>query len=462
MQGTAAAGATRQGHPPGLYLLFFTEMWERMSYYGMRGLLVLFLTSTTMGGFGWSREDALGLYGTYTGLVYLTPIVGGFIADRFIGQRKAVVLGGVLMMIGHLVLAIPNVMMFYVGLGFLIVGNGFFKPNISTMVGGLYPQGDGRRDGAFTIFYMGINVGAMLGNFICGTLGETVGWHWGFGSAGVGMLLGLVAFVLLQKKYLGDVGLAPVKRAEPVVAREEAPKKAFTRDEIDRIVVIFIIAIFVVAFWAGFEQAGGLMNLFTNEKVDRTVFGQLVPTTWFQNFNSLFIVLLAPVFAALWSWLAARGKDPSIPVKMGMGLVFLSVGFVFMLGAAGQSDAGDKAAAHWVILAYLFHTMGELCLSPVGLSMVTKVAPHRIVSAMMGVWFLANAAANKLSGKIGAASGQLGEFDVFLYLGIGSGIAGAILIVVAPILKKMMHGTDQLKPTAPSGDTAQGGTAAAA
>ncbi|WP_342381018.1 peptide MFS transporter [Myxococcus stipitatus] len=462
MQGTAAAGTTRQGHPPGLYLLFFTEMWERMSYYGMRGLLVLFLTSTTMGGFGWSREDALGLYGTYTGLVYLTPIVGGYIADRFIGQRKAVVLGGVLMMIGHLVLAVPSVMMFYIGLGFLIIGNGFFKPNISTMVGGLYPQGDGRRDGAFTIFYMGINVGAMLGNFICGTLGEKIGWHWGFGSAGVGMGLGLIAFMLLQKKYLGEVGLAPSKPATAVVAREESPKKAFSRDEIDRIVVIFIIAIFVVAFWAGFEQAGGLMNLFTNEKVDRTVFGQEVPTTWFQNFNSFFIVALAPVFAGLWSWLAARGKDPSIPVKMGMGLIFLAVGFVFMLGAASQSDAGAKAAAHWVILAYLFHTMGELCLSPVGLSMVTKVAPHRIVSAMMGVWFLANAAANKLSGVIGAASAKLGEFDVFLYLGIGSGVAGAILVVVAPILKRMMHGTDEVKPTAPSGDAAQGNTAAAA
>ncbi|WP_338867345.1 peptide MFS transporter [Myxococcus stipitatus] len=464
MQGTAAAGTTRQGHPPGLYLLFFTEMWERMSYYGMRGLLVLFLTSTTMGGFGWSRADALGLYGTYTGLVYLTPIVGGFVADRFIGQRKAVVLGGVLMMIGHLVLAVPSVTMFYVGLGFLIVGNGFFKPNISTMVGGLYPQGDGRRDGAFTIFYMGINVGAMLGNFICGTLGEKVGWHWGFGSAGVGMALGLIAFMLLQKKYLGEVGLAPTKPAAQVVAQQEAgPKKGFTRQEIDRIIVIFIIALFVVAFWAGFEQAGGLMNLYTNEKVDRNLLGAEVPTTWFQNFNSLFIVALAPVFAGLWSWLAARGKDPSIPVKMGMGLIFLAVGFVFMLGASDQSATSGKAAAYWVILAYLFHTMGELCLSPVGLSMVTKVAPHRIVSAMMGVWFLANAAANKLSGEIGAYSAKLGEFDIFLYISIGTGISGAILLIVAPLLKKMMHGTDEVRPAAPAGgDTAAGGTAAAA
>ncbi|AKF80898.1 proton-dependent oligopeptide transporter, POT family [Myxococcus fulvus] len=463
MQGTVAAGAARQGHPRGLYLLFFTEMWERMSYYGMRGLLVLFLTSQVNGGFGWSKSEALSLYGTYTGLVYLTPIVGGFIADRFMGQRRAVVLGGVLMMIGHLVLALPSVMMFYVGLGFLIIGNGFFKPNISTMVGGLYAPGDGRRDGAFTIFYMGINLGAMLGNFICGTLGEKVGWHWGFGSAGVGMFLGLIAFLSLQKKLLGDVGLAPVKPTpQTQVAQAGGEKKGFSRDEIDRIVVIFIIALFVVAFWAGFEQAGGLMNLYTNEKVDRHILFGEVPTTWFQNFNSFFIVALAPVFAGLWGWLAARGKDPSIPVKMGMGLVFLSIGFVFMLGASNQSADVGKAAAYWVILAYLFHTMGELCLSPVGLSMVTKVAPQRIVSAMMGVWFLANAAANKLSGVIGGYSEKLGEFDIFLYISIGTGIAGLILLVVSPVLKKMMHGTDEVKPASPTNEQAQGGSSVAA
>ncbi|NTX13271.1 peptide MFS transporter [Myxococcus sp. CA051A] len=462
MQGTVAAGAARQGHPRGLYLLFFTEMWERMSYYGMRGLLVLFLTSKVNGGFGWTTGEALSLYGTYTGLVYLTPIVGGFIADRFIGQRKAVVLGGTLMMIGHLVLALPNVTMFYAGLGFLIVGNGFFKPNISTMVGGLYAPGDGRRDSAFTIFYMGINLGAMLGNFICGTLGEKYGWHYGFGSAGVGMFLGLVVFMLMQKKLLGPVGLAPVKPSLEARANGTAEKKGFSKDEIDRIVVIFIIAVFVVAFWTGFEQAGGLMNLYTNEKVDRTMFGWEVPTTWFQNFNSFFIVALAPVFAGLWSWLSIRGKAPSIPVKMGLGLVFLSTGFVFMLGASSQSATMGKAAAHWVILAYLFHTMGELCLSPVGLSMVSKVAPARIVSAMMGVWFLANAAANKLSGVIGAYSEKLGEFDVFLYISLGTGVSGLILLGVAPILKRMMHGTDEEKPPAPQGASTQDGSSVAA
>jgi POT family proton-dependent oligopeptide transporter len=461
MQGTVAAGAARKGHPRGLYLLFFTEMWERMSYYGMRGLLVLFLTSKVNGGFGWSTGDALSLYGTYTGLVYLTPIVGGYIADKFIGQRKAVVLGGTLMMIGHLVLALPSVTMFYAGLGFLIIGNGFFKPNISTMVGGLYEPGDGRRDGAFTIFYMGINLGAVLGNFICGTLGERVGWHYGFGAAGVGMFLGLVAFLALQRKLLGPVGLAPVKASASTMASQDSEKKGFSRDEIDRIVVIFIIALFVVAFWTGFEQAGGLMNLYTDQKVDRAMFGWEVPTTWFQNFNSAFIVLLAPVFAGLWGWLSMRGKDPSIPVKMGLGLLFLSIGFLFMLGASQESAAAGKAAAWWVIMAYLFHTMGELCLSPVGLSMVTKVAPARIVSAMMGVWFLANAAANKLAGVFGGYSEQLGEFNVFMYITIGTGAAGLLLLVIAPILKRMMHGTDEVKPAAPTSQT-QGGSSVAA
>jgi len=463
MQGTVAAGAARKGHPPGLYLLFFTEMWERMSYYGMRGLLVLFLTSKVNGGFGWTDDQALSLYGTYTGLVYLTPILGGFIADRFIGQRKAVVLGGTLMMIGHLVLALPSAAMFYTGLGFLIIGNGFFKPNISSMVGGLYEQGDGRKDSAFTIFYMGINLGAMLGNFICGTLGERYGWHWGFGSAGVGMLLGLIAFLALQQRLLGKVGLAPVKVAPAVNAQQERPaQKGFTREEIDRIVVIFIIAMFVVAFWTGFEQAGGLMNLYTNAKVDKTVFGWEIPTTWFQSFNSIFIVALAPVFAGLWGWLTIRGKDPSIPVKMGLGLLFLATGFVFMLGASAQSASAGKASMWWVIMAYLFHTCGELCLSPVGLSMVSKVAPSRVVSAMMGVWFLANAAANKLSGVIGGYSSKLGEFDVFLYIVVGTGVSGLILLGVAPILKRMMHGTDVVNPVAPSNSSAQGGSSAAA
>ncbi|MFP2906701.1 peptide MFS transporter [Pyxidicoccus sp. 3LFB2] len=508
-----------KGHPRGLYLLFFTEMWERMSYYGMRGLLVLFLTDK-VGGWGWSTANALALYGTYTGLVYLTPIAGGYIADNIIGQRKAVVFGGTLMMIGHLLLALPGESIFYAGLGFLIAGNGFFKPNISTMVGGLYAPGDGRRDGAFTIFYMGINLGAVLGNFICGTLGETVGWHWGFGAAGVGMLLGLITFLALSRNMLGTVGLTPQKtdaerreawkrvgmyavsvtvavavfyglKQVPALVdstlirfiaafivfavgavlgnnalnkgqtQAEAEAGALTKQEKDRVISIFIIAVFVVLFWMGFEQAGGLMNLYTDQKVDRGVFGWEVPTTWFQNFNSAFIVLLAPVFAALWSRLAAKGKDPNVAVKMAFGLIFMGVGFLFMVGASRESATMGKAAAWWVIMAYLFHTMGELCLSPVGLSMVTKVAPARMVSAMMGVWFLANAAANKLSGVVGGYSEQMGEFSVFVMLVAVGIVGGGLLWVLSGKVKSLMHGTDEVKPAAPATNT-QGGSVAAA
>ncbi|MBJ6763259.1 peptide MFS transporter [Myxococcaceae bacterium JPH2] len=445
MQSTVAAGETRKGHPPGLYLLFATEMWERMSYYGMRGLLVLFLTAKVAdGGLAWTNAAALEVYGTYTGLVYLTPILGGYIADRYIGQRKAVVIGGALMVLGHLLLALPGMAIFYAGLGLLIVGNGFFKPNISTMVGGLYAKGDGRRDAGFTIFYMGINLGALLGNFICGTLGEKVGWHWGFGSAGVGMFLGLIIFLALSKKLLGDVGLAPAP--QPVVSETRADKsspRGFTRQEIDRIVAIFIISMFVVVFWTGFEQAGGLMNLYTNQKVDRTMFGWEVPTTWFQNFNSIFVVSLAPVVALVWSFMSARGKNLSSAVKMALGLLLMGIGFLFMMGASRESELMGKAASWWVIAAYLFHSVGELCLSPVGLSMVTKVAPARVVSAMMGVWFLANAAANKLAGVLGSRADKLGEMGVFEAIAIGAIASGVLLLVLAPLIKRMMHGTDQ-------------------
>ncbi|HET9449553.1 MAG TPA: peptide MFS transporter [Aggregicoccus sp.] len=501
MQTAAAPALAQKGHPKGLYLLFFTEMWERMSYYGMRALLVLFLVDK-VNGWGWSNADALALYGTYTGLVYLTPIAGGYIADNLIGQRKAVVLGGTLMMIGHLLLALPGEAIFYSGLAFLIAGNGFFKPNISTMVGGLYAPGDGRRDGAFTIFYMGINLGSFIGVTLCGYLGERLGWHYGFGAAAVGMFLGLVSFLTFSGKLLGKVGLAADKTPEQ---RSEAWKKvgiyaaaiavsvvlfyglkqvesmadatflrfcgaaglfalvsyagnkflekahdqarealgALTKQEIHRVISIFIIAIFVVIFWMGFEQAGGLMNLYTDQKVDRFVLGWEVPTTWFQNFNAAFIVLLAPLFATMWTRLASKGKDPNVVVKMALGLIFMGLGFLFMAGASNQSADVGKAAAWWVIMAYLFHTVGELCLSPVGLSMVTKVAPVRMVSAMMGVWFLANALANKLSGVVGGYSEKLGEMDVFLLLVAVGVVGGALLWALSGKVKALMHGTDE-------------------
>ncbi|HEY0096527.1 MAG TPA: peptide MFS transporter, partial [Archangium sp.] len=357
MASTATAPTPAKGHPKGLYLLFTTEMWERMSYYGMRALLVLYMVGATdKGGFGWSQSKALQIFGIYTGLVYATPVLGGFLADRYLGQRLSVTLGGILMMLGQFVLAMPgnSEALFYSGLGLLVVGNGFFKPNISTMVGGLYAPGDSRRDGAFTIFYIGINVGAFLASLVCGTLGEKYGWPWGFGSAGVGMALGVVVFLLLGNRLLGDVGKSPSK-----VVRQDgkpaAPAAALSRAEVDRIVVIFVLALFVVFFWAAFEQAGGLMNLYTDAKVDRHLFGWEVPTTWFQAINPIFIIGLGPIFAEAWTNLGRRGKDPSIPAKMAMGLLLLSFGFVFMLGASKQSAADGKAAMIWVVAAYFFH-----------------------------------------------------------------------------------------------------------
>lgn len=453
------ANAPVRGHPKGLYLLFATEMWERMSYYGMRALLVLYMVSQQKaalgedpfnGGMAWKKSVALQIYGLYTGLVYLTPVAGGWLADRYLGQRRAVTLGGVLMMIGHFLMAVPGVPAFYAALTFLILGNGFFKPNISTMVGGLYEKDDPRRDGAFTIFYMGINLGALLSPLVCGTLGERYGWHWGFGSAGVGMLLGLLTYLFFQKRLLGEVGKHPAKKPVPSEGKFDQSTEHYreaalpelpplTRIEKDRIIVIVVLSFFVMFFWAAFEQAGGLMNLYTDEKVDRHLFGWEVPTTWFQSINPFFILLLGPPFAMMWTALGKRDRDPSTPMKMGLGMILLSLGFVFMLGASRQSAAQGKAALAWVVMAYLFHTMGELCLSPVGLSMVTRMAPARFASLLMGFWFLSSAAANYLAGWIGTFSERLGEFKLFGVIATVTMITGLVMLALARPILRMMH-----------------------
>ncbi len=446
---SALASTKRKGHPAGLYLLFTTEMWERMSYYGMRALLVLYMVDKTRGGFGWDEKWALQIYGLYTGLVYLTPVAGGYIADRFIGQRKAVTIGGILMMLGHFLMAAPGEFAFYSALALLILGNGMFKPNISTMVGGLYEPGDPRRDGAFTIFYMGINIGAFMSPLVCGTLGEKYGWHWGFGAAGVGMGLGLLAYLWGQKKYLGDVGLHPAPREPKAIDGTKTTTK-LTKEEKDRIAVILILSLFVVFFWTAFEQAGGLMNLYTDQKVDRFVFGWEVPTTWFQAVNPAIIVMFGPIFAGMWVWLGRRKKDPPTPMKMSFGLLLLSFGFVLMMAASKQTAAAGKAGIYWVVGAYFFHTIGELCLSPVGLSMVTKLAPAKYASLLMGVWFLSSAVANYLAGYIGGFSKQLGEFQLFGAIALTTSIAGVLLFILSRKLKAMMHGAENT--TAPSSD----------
>ena len=424
------------GHPKGLYLLFVTEMWERFSYYGMRALLVLYAAAATHvanPGLGWAEPQAIKLYGWYTGFVYLTPIVGGWLADNYIGQRKAVILGGIIMALGQFTLAAPLDTMgmsgafslsllgiafpetptsFYVGLLLMIIGNGLFKPNISTMVGDLYPEGDRRRDAAFTVFYMGINTGAFLAPLVCSTLAEdpSYGWRVGFIAAGIGMILSVVIQLMFAQKYIGDVGRQPA--AHRSLAMAGGTKQPLTAIERDRIRVVFVIFTFVVIFWATFEQAGGLMNLFAEKYTDRQVGSFLVPTGWFQSANPGLIVLLGIPFTILWQRLARLGKNPPTPVKMYLGLIQVALGFVCLVIAVFEmQDSPDmKSSMIWLVLAYLFHTTGELCISPVGLSMVNKLAPLRLGSLMMGVWFLVNFFGNIIGGYIGAFTVTMGEW----------------------------------------------------
>jgi POT family proton-dependent oligopeptide transporter len=439
------------GHPKGLYLLFATEMWERVSYYGMRALLVLSLVAgveTANPGFGWTQSEALKLYGLFTAFVYLTPLIGGWLADNYLGQRKCVIIGGLVMAAGQFTLAsaIPgNLQLFYAGLFLLVIGNGFFKANISTMVGDLYQEGDARRDGAFTIFYMGINSGALIAPLVCSTLGENpdYGWRYGYMAAGIGMIISVIIQLVLSNRYLADIGKVPA--AHRARAQAGGKKEPLTPDEVDRLRVIFMLFVFVVLFWAAFEQAGGLMNLYASEKTDRMVGSFEVPAGWFQSVNPLFIVLLGPLFSGLWSGLARRGRKPPTPRKMASGLVLTGIGFLFMVAATFQSDGGAKASMWWLVLAYLFHTMGELCISPVGLSMVTKLAPLRLASLMMGVWFLINFVANWLAGIIGSYAESLGELSIF------GGLAGTlfafavVLWMLSGMLVRWMHGAEDVR-----------------
>ncbi|MBV8464535.1 MAG: peptide MFS transporter [Burkholderiales bacterium] len=456
MSAKAPAG-TFLGHPTGLFLLFATEMWERFSYYGMRALLVLSLvagTSAVNPGFGWSKASALQLYGIYTALVYFTPVAGGWLADNFIGQRRSVIIGGIIMAAGQFTLAsaIPgNITLFFVGLALLVIGNGFFKPNISTMVGDLYAEGDVRRDGAFTIFYMGINTGAFFAPLVCSTLGENAAWGWRFGyiAAGCGMLLSVVIQVILAKRFLGEIGMKPgARQAKEAAGGAHAP---LTSEERDRLRVIFMLFVFVMLFWTAFEQAGGLMNLYAAEKTNRFLSATYeVPAGYFQSLNPMFIVLLGPVFAAVWLWLGTHGKNPATPVKMIFGLLLTALGFVFMIGAVFDQQAHGKASMMWLVLAYLFHTMGELCISPVGLSMVTKLSPPRLASLMMGIWFLINFFANYLAGLIGSFAEKLGELNIFGGITIVLAVFAVGLWTISGKLVDWMHGAETVKALEPA------------
>ncbi len=442
---------TFMGHPKGLFLLFGTEMWERFSYYGMRALLVLYLSDAAIdGGLGWTEADAVNLYGTFTGLVYLTPILGGWLADNILGQRKSIIFGGILMAAGQFVLGTPHQFIpgmeeafFYIGLALLIAGNGLFKPNISTMVGDLYKEGDHRRDGAFTIFYMGINVGAAIAPLIVGTIAETYRWQYGFVAAGVGMVISIIMQLVLAPKYLGNIGIEPTAKTNPAVKNADGSKVPLTKEEVDRLKVILILGVFTVMFWVGFEQAGGLLNIFARDNTDRVLMGFEVPATWFQSVNAIFIVILAPVIASIWVRMGDR--EPSSPIKFMFALIFLALGFVCMIGAMldiGNSGDG-KANMMWLIGLYFFHTVGELCLSPIGLSMVTKLAPLRIVSFLMGVWFVFIAIANKVAGWVGSLVGEdTGLMSIFVGVGSTSLACAFILYLLSDKLIYWMHGAE--------------------
>ncbi|MBL4649162.1 MAG: peptide MFS transporter [Aureispira sp.] len=400
---TEASQKTLFGHPIGLFILFFTEMWERFSYYGMRALLVLYICSTENSGLGWSNIEALELYGWYTMLVYVMSIPGGIIADRYLGQKKSVMYGAIILCLGHGVLAIEAMWAFYSGLGLIILGVGMLKPNISTMVGGLYKQGDLRRDKGFTIFYIGINIGAFLSSIIVGYIGQTYGWHYGFGLAGIGMLLGLAVYAWGQP-YLAHVGNFLGKSTNE--AEKALLDKPLTKIEKDRMIVLLISFLIIIVFWGAFEQAGGLLNIYANEKIDKHIFGWEMPVTWFQSFNALFIIIFGTTVAAFWANRKIKGKETSTLLKMGIGTIIMGVGFLLMAAASKEASATvfGTASFWWLTGAYLLHTIGELCVSPTALSFITKLAPVKYASIMMGVYFAATGFGNKLAGTIGEAS----------------------------------------------------------
>ena len=451
----------KKGHPKGLYLLFFTEMWERFSYYGMRAILMYYLTKTYLqGGLGINSAEASIIYGNFTGLVYFTPLIGGWLADKYLGQRLAVTIGGITMMFGQFALFLMNNMTgLYIGLLLLIIGNGFFKPNISILVGNLYKDGDERRDSAFSIFYMGINLGALIAPIVIGVLtddifaakdnsGEIIsyGYRYGFLASSIGMLLGQVVFNLLAPKYLGEIGTKPVVKFEK---QEEGQQvDTLNKEEKNKISVIFILFLFAVFFWAGFEQAGSSIALYTDSYIDREVIlpfigKKIIPPAWFQSVNPFFVVTLAPLFAMFWS--SPLGRKISTPIKMGVGMVILGIGFWFMLGAVSErggdiKDTAVKASLFWLVMTYFVHTVGELCISPVGLSVVTKLSPPKLASVLMAVWMLSSSVANFLGGFIAAYVEKMGAGQIFTYISGFVIVCGVLLILLNKPISKMMHG----------------------
>jgi POT family proton-dependent oligopeptide transporter len=477
------------GHPRGLSTLFFTEMWERFSYYGMRALLILFMTASVAdGGLGFETTVAGAIYGLYTSMVYMSTLPGGWIADRLIGQRRAVLYGGIVIACGHFSMAFPSITTFYLGLFLIVIGTGLLKGNISVMVGQLYAPRDTRRDAGFSIYYMGINLGAFISPLICGYLGQRVNWHAGFAAAGVGMVLGLIQYVF-GGRYLGEAGIRPAPAASP--AAHDATKRQavvsgsviaaivlivglggytgairisataiadaagymllglcvvffgwlffagdWTPDERKRLYAIGVFFLAAALFWSLFEQAGSTLNLFADRDTRTTVLGWSYPSSWFQSMNSLFVWAFAPVFA--WLWMRLGPQEPSTPVKFSLGLLLVGSGFGVLIVGARLAQSGVQVSPMWLTVVYLLHTFGELCLSPVGLSAMTKLAPARIAGLMMGVWFLAASVGNFIAGRLSGFYESMPLPTLFMYiavLGIGAGI---VLLILARPIKRLM------------------------
>lgn len=489
------------GHPMGLYILFLTEMWERFSYYGMRAILVLYLVAETAAdnpGLGWANDSAIALYGWYTMFVYVASIPGGIIADKLLGQRRSVFVGGLLLVAGHSILAVEEMWAFYSGLVLIVMGVGMLKPNISTMVGGLYPKNEqNRRDMGFYIFYMGINLGAAAAALIVGYVGEEYGWHYGFGLAGIGMALGqltywygqrylkhvgnlviderpeeekgesknlltsifkhtnsifgftLVALAGLAIWYFGDswsygllvIGLAFAVGVGIVVYNDG------NKIEKDRILVTYLSFFIIIIFWGAFEQAGGLMNLYAAQKTDLTIGSYEVKASWFQSVNAIFILIFATIVGSIWVWWKNRGKESSSLFKMAIGVIIMGWGFFFMTGASMQYESDGASAMYWLVFAYLFHTIGELCASPVALSFITKLAPERWMAFMMGAYFAATGLGNKVAGLLGESASDLGEFTIFTGIAVFCTIFGILVILILKPLKRLTHGAEELEGT---------------
>jgi len=447
-------------HPKGLYLLFSTEMAERFSYYGMRALFTLYMINALR----LTVEEAATIYGTYTALVYLTPLIGGFIADRYWGTRRCILTGGLIMALGQFLLFLSasslaqvdmaKTLMFG-GLACLIVGNGFFKPNIATMVGDLYEPHDTRKDSAFTIFYMGVNVGAMAAPLLCGWLGN-IDYRWGYLCACVAILAGTAVMRLLQRRFLvspaGEhIGLPPRKAFHPVSrVSSYHDEKKLSPSEWRHILVIFILAFFVVFFWAAYEQAGASLMVFAERNVDRRFLGWDMPVEWTQSFPAIFVVVLAPLFAALWEMLAARHIEPSAPAKQALGLLLLASGYYVIATGVDGVHGSDKVSLWWLVALYLLHVCGELCLAPIGLSLVNRLSPAGMSSVMMGVWYMSTAASNALAGMLSSLYPHGGEVkyflgyqiatlsDFFMFFVFMSGVAGLLMLMVCPWLNRMM------------------------